>query len=302
MTLHGTLYEITNFTSFARTHVLESRRPHPDSVRPIKNGWIRLCRSEGTHSGSPLPPPCRTDDSGRFELDLSQVPDAPVFVVAGGSETLRENCWYRSASVRSSALDEHALEIYLARAVLSDESGFSQADLAGLLEQTKKQVADLERISGTITPDGIALTCIGKGGRASGRLVLNPDQSHDLKTMLHHSVEDFHLELPGPSWLVGLLVSRDSIETSIRNGLRNLALEIDERLRLRAIELFTNQVQTTDSTISARLAGTGTLTMERLRYLVVARPSGASGDRSIAGDVCLGFPRNFQGTGQQETA
>lgn len=303
MTLHGTLYEITDLTSFTQTHVLESRRPYPDSVRPIKNGWIRLCRGDGTHSGSPLPPPCRTDDTGHFELDLSQVSDAPVYVVAGASDKLRENCWYRSANVRPGALDQQAQEIYVARAVLSDESGFSQADLAGLLEQTKKQVADLERISGAITPDGIALTCIGKGGKASGRLVLNPDQSGDLKAMLHHSVEDFHLELPGPSWLAGLLVSRDAIETSIRNGLRNLAREIDARLRLRAIALFTEQVQTTDPDLGVRLAGTAPLTMERLRYPVVARQTEASGvDRAIGGDVCLGFLQSFQGTGQQETA
>jgi len=303
MTLHGTLYEITNFASFVQTHVMESRRPHPDSVRPLKDGWVRLCPGEGTHSGFPLPPPCRTDDTGRFELDLSQVPDAPVFVVAGGSEKLRENYWYRSACVRPVALERHALEIYLARAVISDESGFSQADLAGLLEQTKKQVADLERISGTITPGGIALTCAGKGGRASGRLVLNPDQSGDLKTILHHSVEDFRLELPGPSWLVGLLVSRDAIEASIRTGLRNLAREIDARLRLRAIGLFTDQVQTMDPALGATLAGTATLTMERLRYPVVARQGGASGgDRAIAGDVCLGFPQTFHGAGHQETS
>jgi hypothetical protein len=236
-------------------------------------------------------------------LDISKVPDAPVFVVAGGSEKLRENCWYRSACVRPGALGQHALEIYLARAVISDESGFSQADLAGLLEQTKKQVADLERISGTITPDGIALTCVGKGGKASGRLVLKPDQSSDLKTILRHVVEDFLLELPGPSWLVGLLVSRDAIETSIRTGLRNLAQEIDARLRLRAIALFTDQVQTADPVLGARLAGTATLTMERLRYPVVARQGGANGgDRAIAGDVCLGFPQTLQGAGQQETA
>ena len=303
MTLHGTLYEVTNFASFVRTYVMDSSRPHPDSVRPLKDGWVRLCPGKGTHSEFPLPPPCRTDDTGQFELDLSDVSDAPVFVVVGGSEKLRENYWYRSACVRPGALGQNALEIYLARAVISDESGFSQADLACLLEQTKKQVADLERISGTITPGGIALTCAGKGGRASGRLVLNPDQSGDLKTILHHVVEDFRLELPGPSWLVGLLVSRDAIETSIRKGLRNLALEINERLRLRAIALFTDQVQTTDPALGARLAGTATLTLECLRYPVVARQSGASGgDRAIAGDVCLGFPQSFQGTGQQETS
>jgi hypothetical protein len=209
-----------------------------------------------------LPPPCRTDDTGRFELDLSQVPDAPVFLVAGGSEKLHENWWYRSACVRPGALGQQALEIYLARAAISDKSGFSQADLAGLLEQTKKQVADLERIHGMIAPNGIALTCIGKGGRASGRLVLKPHQSSDLKTILRHSVEDFRLELPGPSWLVGLLVSRDAIETSIRTGLRNLAQEIDARLRLRAIELFTAQVQTLDPAPGARLASMATLTLE----------------------------------------
>jgi hypothetical protein len=236
-------------------------------------------------------------------LDLSQVPDAPVFVVAGGSEKLRENCWYRSACVRPVALDQHALEIYLAHAAIPDESGFSQADLAGLLEQTKKQVADLERISGTITPDGIALTCVGKGGKASGRLVLKPDQSSDLKMILHHSVENFRLELPGPSWLVGLLVSRDAIEASIRTGLRNLAREIDARLRLRAIGLFTDQVQTMDPAPGARLVSMATLTLEHLRYPVVVSKTGASGvDRAIAGDVCLGFPQTLQGAVQQETS
>lgn len=181
--------------------------------------------------------------------------------------------------------------------------GFLKPISPAYWNRQKKQVADLERISGAITPDGIALTCIGKGGKASGRLVLNPDQSGDLKAMLHHSVEDFHLELPGPSWLAGLLVSRDAIETSIRNGLRNLAREIDARLRLRAIALFTEQVQTTDPDLGVRLAGTAPLTMERLRYPVVARQTEASGvDRAIGGDVCLGFLQSFQGTGQQETA
>ena len=151
--------------------------------------------------------------------------------------------------------------------------------------------------SGTITPDGIALTCVGKGGKASGRLVLKPDQSSDLKTILSHVVEDFRLELPGPSWLVGLLVSRDAIETSIRTGLRNLAREIDARLRLCAIGLFTDQVQTTDPALGARLASMATLTLERLRYPVLAHQSGASGgDRAIAGDVCLGFPQTLQGS------
>jgi hypothetical protein len=233
---------------------------------------------------------------------MPQALDAPVFLVAGGSEKLRENCWYRSASVRSVALDQHAQEIYLARAVISDESGFSQADLAGLLEQTKKTVADLERIHGTITQNGIVLNCVGKSGKASGRLVLNPDQSGDLKTILRHSVEDFRLELPGPSWLVGLLVSRDAIETSIRTGLRDLAREIDERLRRHAIALFTNQVQTMDPALGARLASMATLTLERLRYPVLAGHGGSnSGDQAIAGDVCLGFPQTFEGAEQQET-
>jgi hypothetical protein len=303
MTLHGTLYEVTNFASFVQTHVMESRRPHPNSVRPLKNGWIRLCRGEGTDSGFPLPPPCRTNDMGHFELDLSQVPDALVFVIAGGSEKLRENYWYRSACVRPVALNQHAQEIYLAHAAIPDESGFSQADLADLLEQTKKQVADLERINGTITQSGIALNCGGKGGKASCQLVLNPNLSGDLKTILHHSVEDFHLELPGPSWLVGLLVSRNAIETSIRTGLRNLAREIDARLRIRAFEAFTGQVADASNALAATLAATATLTLERLRYPIVGRQSGASGgDRAIAGDVCLSFPLTFQGGGHQETS
>lgn len=275
---------------------MESRRPQPDSVRPLKNGWIKLCRGDGTHAGSPLPPPTRTDDTGRFELDMSQIPDAPIFLVAGGSEKFHENYWYRSAHVQPVALDQHAQEIYVARTAIPDESGFSQSDLAGLLEQTKKQVADLERITGTITASGIVLSCSGKGGTASGRLVLNPDRSGDLKTILRHVVEDFRLELPGPSWLVGLLVSRNAIETSIRNGLRDLAREINAQLRLRALALFTGQAQSTDPSLEARLADKATLTLERIRYPVVAGQDGSNGgDRAITGDVCLGFSQPSMG-------
>jgi hypothetical protein len=296
MTLHGTLYEITNFASFVRTYVMDSRRPHPDSIRPLKNGWIRLCRSEGTNSGSPLPPPCKTDDTGRFELDMSQVPDAPVFVVAGGSEKLRENYWYRSACARPVALDQHAQEIYLARAAIPDESGFSQADLAGLLEQTKKLVADLERITGRITGDGIAFSGSGKGATASVTILLEPDRSGDLAALMRHALNNFRLDLPGPAWLMGLLVSRTAVEESIRAHGRSLAAQINERLRISAIETFTKQVADAEITLADMLAGRATLTLERLRYPVVARQSGGSGDdRAIAGDVYLGFPQTFPG-------
>ena len=303
MTLHGTLYEITNFASFVQTHVMESHRPHPDSVRPLKNGWIRLCRSEGTHSGSPLPPPCPTDDTGRFELDMSQVPEAPVFVVAGGSEKLRENYWYRSACVRPDALDQHAQEIYLARAAIPDESGFSQADLAGLLEQAKKLVADLERITGRIIGDGIALSGSGKGATASVTILLEPDRSGDLAALMRHALKNFRLDLPGPAWLIGLLVSRTAVEESIRAHARSLAAQINERLRISAIETFTKQVADAETTLGDRLAATATLTLERLRYPIVAGQGGASSShRTIVGDVCLGFSRTFHASEQQETS
>ena len=303
MTLHGTLYEVTNFALFVQTHVMESHRPHPDSVRPLKNGWIRLCHGEGANSGSPLPPPCRTDDTGRFELDMSQVPDAPVFVVAGGSEKLRENYWYRSSCVQAVALEQHAQEIYVARATIPDQSGFSQADLAVVLEQIKTQVADLERITGRITGDGIALSGSGKGATASFTILLEPDRSGDLAAPMRHALKNFRLDLPGPAWLVGLLVSRTAVEESIRAYARSLAAQINERLRISAIETFTNQVADAETTLANRLVGTATLVLERLRYPVVACPGEASGgDRAITGDVCLGFPQAFQAGGKQETS
>ena len=238
VTLKGTLYEIRNFASFVQTYVMESRRPDPDSIRSIKNGLVRLCRGEGPGSASPLPPQCRTDKTGRFELDLSQVPDGPVFVVAAGSEERRNNYWYRSKSVRSAALGQHQRDIYLARVTIPDELGFSQADLAELLEQMKEQVADLERIIGRITGTGIALSGSGKGATASFKILLEPDRSDDLCMLMRHALTNFRLDLPGPAWLTGLLVSRDAVEESIRAGARSLTDQINERLRINAIRGF----------------------------------------------------------------
>jgi hypothetical protein len=293
--LHGTLYEVTNFASFVRSYVMESRRPDPDSVRPIKEGRITLSRTKGIGSGSPLPLCCRTDDTGRFELDLSQAPDATVFVIAAGSEELRGNYWYRSASIRPVALGQHAQEIYVARATIPDESGFAQADLAGLLEQMKKQVADLERITGRITDDGITLSGSGKGATASVTILLEPDRSDDFATLMRHALTNFRLDLPGPAWLTGLLVSQGAVEESIREGVRTLAGQINERLRLSAIKTFADQVAEADNALAARLANTATLTLERLRYPVLAHQAGASGGhRTIVGDVCLGFSQTLQ--------
>jgi hypothetical protein len=294
VTLQGTLYEITNFASFVQSYVTESRRPDPDSVRPMQNGRITLCLGKETGSGSPLPLQCRLDDTGRFELDLSQVPDAPVFVVAAGSEELRENYWYRSESVRPALLVQHR-EIYVARAAIPDESGFSQTDLVGLLEEMKKQVADLEQITGRITGDGIALSGSGKGATASLTVLLEPDRSDDFATLMRHALTNFRLDLPGPAWLTGLLISKDAVEESIRAGVQTLATKINERLRLRALEAFTNQVAGADTTLATRLAGAATLTLERLRYPSVAHQGEASGvHRAITGDVCLGFSQTLQ--------
>jgi hypothetical protein len=295
MTLHGTLYEITNFASFVRSYVMESRRPDPDSISPIKDGWITVCQTDGTGSGSPLPLQCQTDEDGHFELALSQAPDASMFVIISGSESLRENLWYRSTCAPPAALDQDAREIYVARATIPDESGFSQADLAGLLERMKKQVSDLVRITGRITDDGIALSGSGKGATASFTILFEPDRSGNLATLMRHSLTNFRLDLPSPAWLTGLLVSKDAVEESIRAGAQTLADQINEQLRLSAIEAFANQMAESDTTLGVKLADTATLTLERLRYPVVSHQGGASeGHRTIAGDVCLGFPQTLQ--------
>lgn len=295
MTLQGTLYEVRNFASFVRSYVMESRRPDRDSISPIKNGWITLCQPDGTGPGAPLPLCCRTDDNGRFKLDLSQAPDAPLFVAISGSEKLRENLWYRSTCVRPAALDQDACEIYVARATIPDESGFSQTDLAGLLERMKKQVADLQQISGRVTSDGITLSGSGKGATASLTILLEPDRSDDFTTLVQHALKNFRLDLPGPAWLTGLLVSKDAVEESIRAGAQTLADQINEQLRLSALEAFTNQVTEPDTALAARLADTATLTLECIRFPAVSHQGRADvAHRTIAGDVCMGFPQTLQ--------
>ena len=273
---------------------MQSHRPDPDSVRPIEDGRITLCGGMETSSASPLHLSCRTDDAGRFELPLSQATDDPLFLVAAGSQKPRESCWYRSTCVRSVALDQHPREIYVARATIPAEFWFSQTDLAGLLERMKKQATDLQGVTGQITGDGITLSGSGKGATASVTMLLEPDRSSDLTRLIRHTLTNFRLDLPGPAWLTGLLVSKDAVEASIRAGVQTLADQINERFRLTAIKAFTNQMADADNAVATRLAGMATLTLERLRYPLVAHQSKASDcHRAIAGDVCLGFPHTF---------
>ena len=293
VTLKGTLYEIRNFASFVQTYVMESRRPDPDSIRSIKNGRIRLCRGEGPGSASPLPPQCRTDKTGRFELDLSQVPDGPVFVVAAGSKELRDNYWYRSKSVRSAALGQHQRDIYVARVTIPDELGFSQADLAELLEQMKEQVADLERITGRITGGGIALSGSGKGATASFKILLEPDRSDDLGTLMRHALTNFRLDLPGPAWLTGLLVSQGrSRRIDPRRCAELLSIRSTNGCDSAPSRVSRTRWRKPTRTLAAILTNTATLTLERLRYpLCPIKAEQAATIEQLSVMCAWGFPR-----------
>ena len=293
MKLRGQLYEVTRFVPFIRQYLTNSSRPDQDSVRPVQDALVRLYRCDLIGS-RPLVE-SHTDEAGRYEIDLSVLPATSVFLVASSGS----GCWYRSSHSVAGAIDERPLDIYVARHAIPHQSGFSQAELAAVLSETKKQVADLEQITGTITGNGITLTCVGKGARASGRLVLHPNDSSDLNRILRHSIEDFHLELPGPSWLVGLIVSRDAIEASIRAGLQNLAVEIDSRLHLRATALFTDQVRNIDPVLADRLAGETTLTVSRLHDAPTSSSAPSQASRTITAEACLGFPRTLESRDSQ---
>ena len=303
MKLCGRLYEVKKFAPFVRSYLARASQPDPDSISPLGKAHIMLRRFDKAASYSRTLVESKTDEGGRFELNVPNLPDTSVFLFVSGQDDLtegrvghdqRSSCWYRSFPFVPEAIDELRRDIYVARLVLPSESGYSQAALAEALTETKKQNTDIEWIRGTITPNGIVLSCGGKGAKASGRLVLSPDLSGDPSQILRHSVEDFHLELPGPSWLVGLVVSRDAIEASIRAGLRDLASEISQQLHRNAIALFTGQVPSTDSEAANRLAGEIALSVNRLHYTTTSGGGSSKASCTITIEACVGFPKTIE--------
>ena len=302
MKLCGRLYEVTQFAPFVRSYLARAFQPDPDSIRPLGKAHIMLRRFDRAASYSRALVESKTDEGGRFELNVPNLQDTSVFLFVSGQDDLSDrvgydqqsSCRYRSSPFVPEAIDELRQDIYIAPLVLPSESGYSQAALAEALTETKKQNTDIEWIRGTITPNGIVLSCGGKGAKASGRLVLKPDLSGDLSQILRHSVEDFHLELPGPTWLVGLVVSRDAIEASIRAGLRDLASEISQQLRLNAISLFTDLAPSTDSDAANRLAGEISISVNRLHYTTTSGGGSSKAPCTITIEACFGFPRTCE--------
>ena len=306
MRIQGTLYEITNVTSFGQHYVTSRSQPRADSISPVPNSRIILHRWDQAHS--PSLAQSNTDDTGKFELDVSISSDASVFLSASSHDDVSElrderdqhlGCWYRSSPFVPAAVDGGWRDIYIARVAIPGEDGFSQAQLGTALDESKKEVADLEWIKGRINPDGITLSCGGKGAKASARLVLKPDRSGNLSKTLYHSVEDFHLELPGPSWLVGLLVSQDKIETSIRAGLADLSDEISRRLCLSAISRFSDQLQLSDPAAVDKIVSETTLSFSRLQYETTPANGPSKALFTIISEACFGFPRTLEAANPQ---
>ena len=302
MKLWGHFYEVTQLASFMQHYLANRSQPSPNTIRPIRDARVILYPWDQAGTRSRSLADSKTDEAGGFDMNVPNLPDTPVFLFVSGQDDLtersvghvqRSRCWYRSSPFVPGTIDERPRDIYVARLVLPSESGYSQAALGEALTETKKQNTNIEWIRGTITPNGIALSCGGKGAKASGRLVLTPDLSGDLSQILRHSVEEFHLQLPGPSWLVGLVISRDAIEASIRAGLRDLASEISKQVRLSAIALFKGQVPPSDGEAVSRLADETTLSLSRLHFATISGDGSSKASCTITNEACFGFPRTL---------
>lgn len=306
--LQGHLYEITALERFVRSYLADPARPDEESVRPLKGARVALRWSNSAVSGAELPSDSVTDESGRFEVAASSLPEALAFIVASrlygdtepasGTEPLAGPC-YRSASFPTSSCDGPASTIYVAYHDAPNESGFSQNELAALLEQTREHISDIETLTGFITSGGISLNGTGKGATASVRVGLTPDGSSDLDTIVSHTIEDLRLSLPGPAWLTRLAVPTTSIEASIRAGVRDLAAQINDRLKDRCLRRFAHMAGMDDDRLLAGLAHRTSLSLQRIYHPVVSRQEGGepAAIRGIAGNACLGFPRVAYGRG-----
>ncbi len=293
MKLLGRVNEVTDLTAFVES-CSDGDRARLDGLRqPLCNASVKICRMDGR-----VLIETATDRTGNFQLHVAPSSDDPLFLMIGadrdgsasGVEQQQAGCWYRSASFVAAAMDDRPREIDVTRTIIPTASGFNGADLSALLARTKAEEADLEWISGTIAAASVALECGGKGARASGKLALKPDMSGDLSKVLAHSIEDFRLDLPGPSWLVGLVVSRDKIEASIKDGLHELAAQIDAKLKLSALHAFADHFGPADRQPAATLTKEATLSFSVLHFSA----SGTSDrDHTITAEACLGYPKNL---------
>lgn len=293
MKLLGRVNEVTDLTAFVE-YCSNGNRACLDGLRrPLCNARARICRTDGR-----VLIETATDRTGNFQLDVLTPSDDPLFLMIGddrepsasGAEPQQAGCWYRSASFVAAAMDDRPREIDVIRTIIPTSSGFNGADLSALLARTKAEAADLEWIRGTIVAASVALECGGKGARASGKLVLKPDMSGDLSKVLAHSIEHFRLDLPGPSWLVGLVVSRDKIEASIKGGLRELAIQIEAKLKLSALHAFADHLGPADRRPATTLPQEATLSFGALHF---SAPGTSDPVHSITAEACLGYPKNL---------
>lgn len=292
MKLLGRVNEVTDLSAFVEyCSDGDSSRLH-GLRRPLCNARARLCRTDGR-----VLIETTTDRTGNFHLHASTSSDDLLFLMIGvdrepsasGVEQ-QTGCWYRSASFVAAAMDDRPREIDVTRTIIPTSSGFNGADLSALLARTKAEEADLEWIRGTIAAASVSLECGGKGARASGKLVLKPDMSGDLSKVLAHSIEHFRLDLPGPSWLVGLVVSRDNIEASIKGGLRELAAQIEATLKLSALDAFADHPGPVDRRSVATLTEEATMSLSALYFSIAGT---AETDHVITAEACLGYPKNL---------
>ncbi|SLM49497.1 protein of unknown function [Nitrospira japonica] len=300
MRLRGTLYEITNIGSFVQEYMTNRSQPGTSSVSPVPNARVILDGLNQPGRGSAFLVESNTDGTGRFDLDVSMSSDMPVFLSASGRADVSKGIiesepqsgrWYRSSPFVPHAVDGKQCDVYVARVAIPREAGFSQPRLTTALAETKKEVANLEWIKGKIKPEGITLSCGGKGATASGRVVLNPDTSADPSKILHHTVEEFRLELP---WLVGLVVSKDTVEASLRAGLADLVAEVGKQLRLSAIRLLSAQLPCSDPTAVDKIVSKATLSFSHLEYEAIPADGQSKASCTIVGEACFGFPGTLE--------
>jgi hypothetical protein len=220
MNVNGKLHEITNMSLFISSYTANPAHPNPASFKPMADAQIFLGTDfPAGFTNSFIPGfsfQTKTDANGAFTIIAPDGFPKTVKAFLLATHTIMKVLppfnipifapVYRSETFQFSQINSKTQDIFVVRSDGTAQQGFSQAQINSMTTGIQQKM-NLDSLSAFINDGSVGIVGNDQGATLKADLFLSPFTGLDLNTFISEKVDNIDIDLPGPDFIVGLLVT-----------------------------------------------------------------------------------------------
>jgi hypothetical protein len=324
MSVHGTVYTITDFEKFIVSYYSNHLSPDEDTFSPLSNVRAVLAANLPSSSFTPLMAINTTTGSdGNFVLDEKTLPDAGIselyLIFLREVQTFRDSTGieipifkplYRSAPFHKKYTNiSKEIKIYTRFEQMTNVYGITQDQINKQASFVVKNDERIDSLTARVSDQKIKIRGKGKQQKREmkfrGNILLRPSTTSDLNNFINPKIRDFEIEINGERYPVliekyfTMCIEKEEMKNIVKSNIENMVIRMTSKFNEKLINHLAERTNIHKRKIKDIFQNQVSITFEKFRFPVVGIISVSHPfphlieERIIVGDCWFGFPKNL---------